>query len=425
MGLSRRTWTQSLLGLAAATGSAHAARRPVYGGQLRVSWPFAKPDLTRPHSTSSVLLASALAEPLYGRTPDGRYYPALARALPEERDGRVHLLLREDLEFSDGSLATANEFKGLLEERRKASPHITDLPEARSEGTLGLSFAGVAPSELMRMLALSSFHLGPRGSRSLGAFFLEQSAMEITLKRNKRAPRGGSFLDRVALKRGAVGDGLRDFEVRAADVSWFGRGLHVPRADSSEVTLSGCGLLLLLGGKGLGAFGAPGVLQSLLNRGLPPALLDLGVGSTLPPYSAPPEFPRRLSLLVESDDPYLAELGLALAESWSRPGQTHELITCDAPELDVRCKSRDFDLCLRLVSTRGLSPRELETLLMVLDGQRPHSPQRISSSDVSTLARRLHLGVLGEWRPRIAMGPKVLGLIRSGAPSFENAEYGT
>lgn len=414
---------RALLAFATAAGAAHALGRTPYGGRLRlkIPWPVDRLDPHAIDDATAALFGEAVADPLFARDAGGRLYAALAAGLPEATAKGARLLLRPGLVTARGRALDSRDVVWSLERAARAGATALLAPFARplrdNSDPLAVLVPGADPTTLADALtspltAILPRAFSPRSPDGTGAFVAYPSSNTLALRRNLHGARGASFLDAVEVTRAAdLADALRSFEAGEVDVGWLGRGLHQPRPGSIAFDAGMFGWAVLRAGADAGAWGAPGVLQQLLDRIPASRLSYLGL-SGLPRGSgdhawggAPGD------LLVRDDAPHLVEVARALAALLSAPG--HELTPLPRPsvELDARLRSRRYTLMLDFV--RPIGPSARDTLLALLTASDPalaRRPPRLASRGPREIARTLALGVVGELRIAGAHMPGITGL---------------
>lgn len=419
--IARRT----LLAFAACAGAAHALGRTPYGGRLRlkIPWPV---DGLDPHAIddpTAALFGDAIADPLYARDERGRPYAALAAALPETTAHGARVTLRPGLVTARGRALDSRDVVWSLERAARAGAAALLAPFGRpvrdNGDPLAVLVPGAHPAALAAALSSPVTAILPRAfSRGApdgtGAFTAYPSGDKLALRRNLHAARGASFLDAVDVARATdLSDALRSFEAGEVDVGWLGRGLHQPRPGAVAFDAGMFGWAVLRGGADAGSWGAPGVLQQLLDRIPASRLSYLGV-SGLPAGGGDHAWGGApADLLVADDAPHLLEIARALAALLDAPGHEVRPVPRPARELDARKRSRRFALMLDFA--RPIGPPGADTLLALLTAANPElarRPPRLSTSDPREIARTLSLGVVGELRVGGAHMPDFIGLER-------------
>lgn len=404
--LGRRAWLAAML----AAGSAAALGRIPYAGTLalRVPWPLHAVDPHAPGNAAGALFGAAFADTLFAEERPGAPYPTLARALPEPSPGGARVTLRPGLVTALGRPLTARDAVWSIERARRGVAAALLAPLAQPQLVPGdpLSFVvpGADPAFVASVLASRWLALLPRGFSptrpdGTGPFRAEPQAGRLLLTRNGRAARGPAFLERLTVQVGRdLADCLRAFEAGDVDVGWLGAGLYRPRPQSVAYDAGRLGWVVLLTGRTLGAWGAPGVLQPVLD-GIPAERwLHLGVmpgrrGPTLP-WNGP-----RTELWVADDSPHLIQIADALAALLSHPDHELTVRRERASELAQRKASQQFGMLLDFVQApEGSGPNAALALLSALPAAERRKPPRWADPDPRELARTLPLGVVGELR---------------------------
>ncbi len=404
--LSRR----GFLAGAASSSVAGAMGRTTYGGRLRlaVPWPIVSLEPASISDGFSALFASAAFEPLYGIDSVGNPYPALADALPNKFEGGCRLTLRSGLETATGrGLSGADVVATIARARSRGGVGLLgelETPRVDAKEPLSVVFAHAAADAVARTLANPLLALVPRNFSPLapdgcGAFKVEISRGRALLTRNPNAARGPSFLDAIEVT--AVNDLaelLRGFEANQTDVGWFGTGLYRAVKDAVAFETPGYAFAVLMAGKAVGAWGAPGTLQALLDAVPAPQLSHLGVRAlpTQPSGSAAWGGPAT-TIAVLTNAPQLLAIARTLASTLSRPG--HELTVVDKTpeELLGLQSSRQFGLLLDAVRAPTAAARDIEMALRTAAS--PEAAKRAPRTAVQSpreLGRQLPLGVIGE-----------------------------
>ena len=409
-------------GLLASSGALALGRIP-YGGRLRIKlpWPIGGIDPHALDDAAAALLGPAIADSLYALDSAGRPYPTLAATLPERTPRGVRVTLRPHLLSARGAVLDARDVLFSLARAKKAgalgllSPFGS--PEHERGDGLSVVFPNADPNELALALASPVTALLPRGFSRLkpdgtGAFQADPGRGTLLLQRNVKAARGPSFLASIDVARARdLADALRSFEAGELDLGWLGAGYHRPRPGAVRFDAGLFGWVVLRTGREAGAWGAPGVVQRLLDAIAPSELAHLGVHG-MPAASGTPGWGGAPGeLLVFDDCPHLIEIARALSALLHRPG--HEIASVSRPrrELEQRRASRQFALMLDFV--RRIGPPGRATALALLTAADPalaRRPPRRGSLEPRQLTRTLPLGVVGELRIAGAHLPKLHGL---------------
>lgn len=421
-GLARRTF----LAASAALGTAAALGRTPTGGVVRwvLPWPVDSIDPHAHDDMSGALFGAAITDSLYALDAEGRPYPALASGLPEsvERGSRVRL--RPNLMTARGlgldardvlaSLLRSAQFAGvgLLSQLGRITLDPTDPLAIRIATADARLVAAVLASPVTAIVPRG---FSPRSPDGTGAFRATLSPGRALLARNPVAARGPSFLERIEVRRATtLSESLRAFETREAELSWLGEYLHRPRPGAVRFDAGTAGWVTLRAGPDTGEWGAPGVLQTLLDAIAPGQLSHLGL-SGLPwaPRGSPAWTGAPAELLVADDCPQLAQIGRQLATLMGRPGHELRAVERPRPELAQRRRSGRFALLLEL--TRRVAPGPRGAMLSVLSHLAPdlaRRPPAHAPEDARRLGATLRAGVVGELGIRGAQIPELSSLSR-------------
>jgi peptide/nickel transport system substrate-binding protein len=399
---------------------AHAMGRLPLGGSVSLRLPHdtSRLDPHDLHDAMAALIGSAVFDPVFGLDSTASAYPILAEGLPQKDGRNVRVTLREGLKSSRGRTLDATDLVASIERARSsgAAAFLEEVPKAtvNKRSVRTAIFANADPSSIARALAsplVSFVSKSSTASRpdATGAFRAETSTERLVLTRNRFAARGPSLLDEIVIRRAAdLSEPLRDFEAKSADIGWLGAGLHQPRPGSVAFDLGSAGWIVLRTGNEAGAWGAPGVAQTLVDAIPPGRLAHLALGRLPNPQGQPQWGGQPCELLVSSASVHLVEIAKSVASIISSPG--HDVTVLVVPA--QRSRSRAFSLMIDLVRSPG--PPGLSTLLALAsaeDLQAARSiarhPPRLSSFSPRVLARTLHLGVLGELRVAGATLPNI------------------
>lgn len=403
---------------------AGALGRTPYGGRLRlgVPWPIAGLDPSALSDGFSALFASAICDPLFALDASGSPYPALADGLPSRQSDGTKLTLRPGLKTAAGrALTGADVIASVARARARGAAGVLgelEPPTPRAGDPLSVTFSRSSPDAVARALASPLVPLLPRGFSPLspdgtGAFKLELGRSRALLTRNLNAARGAAFLDAIEVTASDdLAELLRGFEAGTSDVGWFGSGLYRAVKDAVAFEAPRYGVAVLLPGKALGAWGAPGTLQALLDTVPAQQLSHLGLRAlpARPSGSARWGGPAT-SIAVLAGAPQLVAAARALADALRAPG--HELTVQEksAEQLAGLRESRQFGLMLDLVRVTGSGARELE--LSLRTAAHPEAAKRApktASLPPRELGRQLPLGVVGELTVFGARRAQLLGL---------------
>ncbi len=418
------TWG-ALSAVLALPHTAAAKRRPNYSGSLRLHLPLnvTSIDPHDPHDLTTRLLGNALFETLYARSTTGTAYPTLAASLPRLEKGRCLVELRPGLSFASGTALDASQVVASLNRAKQFSPWLQDLGTVVSTGPRGIAFSQRDPRLLTRLLSSSRTSLLPKGFSptapdTCGAFRVEATGTTLHMKRNPRAPRGGSFLDEVWIESASVSDCLRAFEARRSDLGFLGAGLHRERRDVKRFAMKPVGLALLLPGGELRARTPVGTLHEMLAR-LPQAQLS-ALGVERPRHS-----PRRWNggdadLVVPAEEPWLVALAEDMASALSTKGHFISVKKTPSRQIPILERSGAFDLMLRFFGTQGVSEEDTTRQLFRLDDKpAPRGGRTLSPLESG---RQLSLGIVGAMTPRGALTRDVSHVTGPEMLTLENAE---
>ncbi len=400
---------------------AHALLRPKYGGTLRLKLPFSFTGLD-PHRLDdaiSALFAPAVFDTLYAIDAAGNPFPALAEGLPEAESKGARIALRPGLVTALGKKLTSTDVVFALRRSARAggTAWLSQFGEPRLDpkDRRRVFYTDAEPRALATALASPITAIVPQGFNRLtpdgtGAFLAHPRARGLVLERNDHAARGPAFLDRVdASGAKDLSDALRAFESGEVDIGWLGKGLHQPRAGALGFDAGPLGWVVLHSGAQAGAWGRPGVVQSLLD-GLPSDRfrhLGLSVprGTAAPVWGGPEG-----ALLVDSDSPLLHEIAMLLASLLGRSGHRLNATPRSAAELRQAKRSKQFLLMLEFVRRLGDGPRAATMALYTaadpaLARHPPHS-----GSSPRVVGRSLSMGVVGELHAYGAHLPNLIDL---------------
>ena len=404
--LSRR----ALLGLCAKSSLGFALGRTPYGGRLRLSVPWPVTSL-EPASLSdgfAALFASAVFEPLFGLDAQGNPYPALTDALPNKLGAGCRVTLRKGLKTAAGrALAGVDVVATITRARARGGIGLLgelENPRVDAQDPLSVVFEHAGPDAVARTLSNPLLSLVPRGFSPLspdgcGAFKLELGRGRALFTRNPSAARGAAFLDAIEVTQVSdFADLLRGFEAGEADIGWFGTGLYRAVKDAVAFEAPRYGIAVLSAGKTVGAWGAPGALQALLDAVPAQQLTHLGLRGlpTQPRGSAAWGGPAT-TIAVLAGAPQLGAVARALASSMSTAGHELTVVEKSATELAELQSSRQFGLLVDIVRAPTPLPRDLEMALRTVANPEAakHAP-RTATASPRELGRQLPLGVIGE-----------------------------
>lgn len=401
----------ALLGGQATPETSWAKAREHYGGSLRVSLPLSLEQLD-PHEPTSLSLGlwgRALFETLYARTATGRPYPTLAASMPVESKDYFTVELRGDLRFSNGQKIEARECALALRRSQSLSSALRALgpPEwsrhqaqivrfAKKKTSFG-SATQVAAALANPRGAIVPVNFTPSSPIACGALKLTQKeSRRVTLSRNPLAPRGGAFIDSLTLTSSSIADCLRAFESGRSDVGFLGSGLHQSRQDVTSFNLPPLGLVTLQAGSKNQQFQRPGMLHGALSH-LPrapfEALATHRVRSTHLPWRSGP-----VAILVNRDEPWLHAIAQELAQAWSPARTPSRVEALSGKQFEQRSLSQDYDFLLSALCTSEQAQNQASADLIALASKLPPRSGQMPSPEAA--CRRLHLGLVGELRPR-------------------------
>jgi peptide/nickel transport system substrate-binding protein len=383
-------------------GQARALGRIPLKGALRLVVPW-RLDTLDPHSLFdpvAAMFGHALCDTLYQLDERGRPYPVLAQALPEPSPRGARLRLRPNLATGAGRALSGHDVVFSLERAKSlgAAALLAGLSKAESSRSEPLTVVvpGAEPEPLARALSSPLTAIVPRGYSQTqpdgtGAFRARFARNELLLERNMRAARGPSYLERVEVSTAVdLADSLRAFEAGDADVSWLGTGLHRPRVGAVAYDAGLFGWMVLRTGRDLGAWGAPGVMQEVLDSIPAARVAHLGLRAPAAKPSGKAWAGPACDLLVLARSPYSLTVARTVAAVLGSPGHEVRVVEVPAPDVDRARSSQRFSL--------------------LLDFVRPLGPPRDAPGDVRLAARTLPLGVLGELHLDGAFAAHVRGL---------------
>lgn len=404
--LSRR----ALLATSTLAPASAALGRIPYAGRLRLSvpWPIVSLDPASLDDGFSALFAGAAFEPLYGLDGAGNPYPALAEALPVKHEDGCKLTLRPGLRTSAGRALAGIDLVATLARARARGGvgHLGELepPRVDAKDPLSVVFARALPDAVARALSSPLLALVPRNFSPLapdgcGAFKVELARGRAALTRNPNAARGAAFLDAIEVTSvNDLAELLRGFEAGQTDVGWFGSGLYRAVKDALPFEAPRYAFAVLMPGKAVGAWGASGTLQALLDAVPAQQLSHLGLrGLPAQPSGSPVWGGPTTTIAVLSGAPQLIAVARALAASLSAPGHELTVVEKTVEELTALKKSMQFGLLVDCVRAPSNAPRDLE--LALRSAASPEASKRVpktASTGPRELARQLPLGVVGE-----------------------------
>lgn len=423
--LSRRAFVSA----SATTAISRALGRTPYGGRLRLSvpWPISAVDPASLHDGFTALFASALFEPVYALDAAGNPYPALADALPSKLGEGCRLKLRAGLKTAAGRpLAAADLIATLARARARGAVGLLAEIEASPDASdpLAVAFPRSTPDSVAHALSSPLASLVPRSFSPFapdgcGAFKAELSPGKAVLTRNPYAARGPAFLDAIEVSSvNDLAELLRSFEVGQSDVGWFGQGLYRAVKDAAPFETPRYGFAVLLPGNSVGAWGAAGTLQGLLDAVPAAQLSHLGLrGLPLQVQGSPAWGGPTTTIAVQGGAPQLVAIARAIAAALSTPGHELTLVEKTSDELAALRQSRHFGLLLDCVRAPSSAARDVE--LALRSASSPEAARRIPKTGRTTpreLGRQLALGVVGEL--------SMWGALRSGFVGVEAWQLG-
>ena len=404
--LSRR----GFLAAAAASSAARAMGRTPYGGRLRlaVPWPIVSLEPASLSDGFSALFASAAFEPLYAVDGAGNPYPALADALPSKLDAGCRLTLRAGLETAGGrGLTGADVVATIARARSRGGVGLLgelENPRVDAKDPLSVVFAHGAADVVARTLANPLLALVPRNFSPLapdgcGAFKVELSRGRAVLTRNPKAARGASFLEAIEVTSvNDMAELLRGFEANQTDIGWFGTGLYRAVKDAVAFETPRYAFAVLMAGKAVGAWGAPGTLQALLDAVPAQQLSHLGVRALPTQASGSVSWGGPATTIAAlANAPQLLAIARALAGTLSTPGHELTVVEKTAEELLALQNSRQFGLLLDAVRAPTAAARDIEIALRTAASPEAakRAPRTVAQSP-RELGRQLPLGVIGD-----------------------------
>ncbi len=385
-----------------------ALDRMPYGGtlRLRVPWAIERLDPYAPDDPLSALLSPFVTETLFAQQ-GATLFPVLTEALPTLAAHSARVRLRTDLRTADGAPFLAAHAVRCLERARNGSAvglfAEWDALSVDEADPRAFHVRCRHPDEVARILSSSGCAMmGSEFStvrlRGLGAFTGEVSGGRLLLSRNASAARGPAFLDSVVIERAeSLRDGLAQFEAGESAVGWFGAGLYRPRPKALPLAGGALGWLILRAERGLGRWGAAGVVQSLLDA------LDLSKLAHLGVNGLPARSPRErwggpnVPLLVDQACPHFVEASQILASMLSEPGHEWRVKRVPRAELARAAKAGDAVMILDFVRRLSTAPEATGlALLAAQDLKLAAHPPKSSLLSAAEVARTLPFGVVGE-----------------------------
>jgi hypothetical protein len=199
----------------------------------------------------------------------------------------------------------------------------------------------------------------------------------------------------VARRAQGLADALRAFEAGQADVGWLATGLHHARKSAVRFDAGPIGFVVLALGQRLGAWGAPGVAQTVLDGVDRSSLSALGVhalpGSSAGRSGAPWRGPAS-DVLVDGECPQLVAIARSLVEVLGGSAQGLRVLPTPPGDLARARDTGDFSLLVDFVRKVGSAPGDDARVLAARAGVSAPVAQRES---LESLVRRLKLGIIG------------------------------
>lgn len=422
--LTRRAFGIGLL----VAARARALMRPKFGGTLRMKLPLALSELD-PHlldDPAAALFAPAVFDTLFALDANGKAFPALAAALPEDHADGARVKLRPGLKTALGRPLSTKDIVFALERssRHGGAAWLSRLPLPKTDTKLPdtVIFPGTKAAGLGELLASPITAIVPRGFNRLrpdgtGAFRAMPSAEGMHLTRNENAARGPALLQTIRVQEAHdLADALRAFETGEVDVGWLGKGLHRPRTDAKTFEAGHLGWVVLHSGTQALAWGRPGVTQRLLDELPLERFRHLGLRGPSPASTRSAWGGPSGQILVDGSCPQLVEIAASLAALLSRPD--HELSAAPLPRQELRARRRSKQFLLMLDFVRRFSPSAkgtVDALYAAADPALAKNPPKLLS-DARTIARTLTLGVVGELHGYGAYAPSLVNLERWDLP---------
>lgn len=385
-----------------------ALDRTPYGGRLRlrVPWAIERLDPYVSDDPLSALFSPFVTETLFAQQ-GATLFPVLTEALPTLEAGSARVRLRADLRTADGVPFLAGQAVRCLERARSGRAiglfAEWDALSVDAADPRVFRVRCRRPNQVARILsssacAMTGSEFSTVRQRGLGAFTAEIANGKLLLSRNASAARGPAFLDSVVVERAdSLRDGLAQFEAGESAVGWFGAGLYRPRPKALPLAGGPLGWLILRAERGLGRWGAAGVVQSLLDALDLSKLGHLGVNG-LPARGSPerwggPSTP----LLVDQACPHFVEAAQVLASMLSQPA--HEWVVKRVPRAELARAAKAGEAVMVLDFVRRLSAAPEATALALLAAQDlklAAHPPKLSLLSAQEVARTLPFGVVGE-----------------------------
>jgi peptide/nickel transport system substrate-binding protein len=412
-------------------------RSPVGGRvMMHVPWPLGAIDPHRLDDATSAIFGDALFDTLYARNESGVIVASLAEAEPElEPTGaQVRVTVRAGIKTARGRTINVRDVVESMARARAngARAWLADIPPPRVEGRNALIFPLRDASKVLRafsspLTAIVPSGFSPSTPDGTGPFRIEPRGDGIALVRNPIGARGPALLDEIVVRPAPdLTTSLRAFETSADDVGWLGIGLHEPRPGARTFDAGLVGWALLVTGRDVLDWDAPGIAQRVCDDVPHARLAYLGIG---PPWTSeatagwggPPA-----TIIVRDDSPWLMELARVVAAFLTRP--SHEVVVkpVTSSELAARRATRNFPLAVDFARPLALGP--LGALATLTSADNPTAaddlvrhPPRLAEVPARTLTRTLRIGVLGEVR---VQGGRVPDLNLAQSASTFGADWG-
>lgn len=385
---------------------ASALGRTPLAGSVRISLPVAIRSLD-PHELTDPLAAlfgHAVFDTLVVHDARG-FGVGLAESLPRREAGVVTVRLRAGLKTAHGKALEGRDVVASLKRSRArgagAILESVGSPVLSAKDPLTVVFSKGSPAHAILALAsplcaIVPRSFDPRRPDGTGAFTAQLKDKQLTLSRNANAALGPSFLDLVTVTETSdLRDGIRDFEVGRADVSWLGTGLFRGRPDAQAFDLGSAATYALVASAS-GPLGKPGDLQKLVDSIPRAALAHLGlgalpVGSSTAAYDGPP-----IELWVEPSA-HLVEIADAFATALST--KDHEITVRRASRDDIAARRRRGETMLSLHAVRALDTQGLPhgaEIPLLEDPTR--TKLKVNGATLREIARSTRVAILGDLR---------------------------
>lgn len=371
--MRRRAFSTGLLASAAlgglGIGEARAMGRVPIGGtiQLRIPWSTERIDPHDIHDPLAAFFGGAVADPVYGRAPNGRVYPTLADGMPFIEDDQTVVRLRPDLRSARGVALSGRDLAWSVARARRSGGAALlagiDAMAIRSDPQAPLiaRFGSIDPARLAWLLTSPLCALLPVGYRAsqpdgTGAFVATCKSDRLILERNDNASRGPAFLSRIVVRRAReLADSLRAFESGQDDLGWLGRGFHRDRKGSRAFDYRQAGWVVLVTGKRAGRFSAPGMAKRLADS-VPTGRLHVGLRGRAGVGSGMRWDGGLTSLLYDAGDGHMGEIAKAVAAKLSSKGHEVTARALSRARFRSTLEANKFALALDVVRHPGSVP---------------------------------------------------------------------